>query len=91
MFKFYQNLSPFYLIEPEKKQELISVSVALNKAQIWLKNITKTELYKWIKDINISLNPTLRVTLQRQLYQIQDNDKPFQDPYYWAAFCAIGK
>jgi CHAT domain-containing protein len=80
MIKFYQNL-----------QAVHSVAVALNQAQIWLRDITKAELKAWITANSLPLDPAMRQNLNKRLHKLQDDQKPFQDPFHWAAFCAIGQ
>jgi CHAT domain-containing protein len=80
MVKFYQNL-----------QGQTSVAIALNQAQIWLRNLTKKELQEWISENKISLDATLNISLRRRLHNISDNEQPFKSPFHWAAFCAIGQ
>ncbi|MBO3460167.1 CHAT domain-containing protein [Aetokthonos hydrillicola Thurmond2011] len=80
MAKFYENL-----------QGQTSVAVALNQAQCWLKGVTKAQLVAWMTENPFPLNPTMRTPLQRLLHKLQDDDQPFQNPFHWAAFCAIGK
>jgi CHAT domain-containing protein len=80
MIRFYQNL-----------QSIHSVALALNQAQLWLRDITKAELKAWITDNSLPLDPTLRQKLNKKLHNLQDDQKPFQDPFHWAAFCAIGQ
>lgn len=80
MIKFYENLS---LNE--------TVEIALNQAQLWLRNLTKKELQEWISKNQISLDETLKMSLRRRLHKISDNEQPFKSPFHWAAFCAIGK
>ncbi|CUR35208.1 conserved hypothetical protein [Planktothrix tepida PCC 9214] len=60
------------------------VAIALNHAQNWLRNATKAELLAWIDLGN-------KMQLRHSLKEIKDHEKPFASPYYWAAFCAIGK
>ena len=96
MIQFYRNLTvlPSVSIKKRETPDLISVSVALTQAQMWLRNVTKVELQEWIKINKISLDkvePTYRHYFKQFLYKMQDNDRPFQNPYYWAAFCAIGQ
>lgn len=81
MINFYQNLDRGN-----------SVAVALNQAQTWLRDVTKIELQQWIdKGSKLPLNPTVNMSLRRRLHKLPDDACPFQDPYYWAAFCAIGQ
>jgi len=75
--KFYQNL-----------QQGLSVAVALNQAQRWLRDATGDELQQWMVEQQLPLNPTLKISLARKFRQ---NRQPFQSPFYWAAFCAIGQ
>jgi CHAT domain-containing protein len=79
MIKFYQNL-----------RTDLSVALALNQAETWLRDISKQELEIWIIENKISLDASLRIALRRRLNKIVDGDQPFQSPFYWAAFCAIG-
>ncbi|MEH2093482.1 MAG: CHAT domain-containing tetratricopeptide repeat protein [Nostoc sp.] len=80
MIRFYQNL-----------QKGLTVGLALNQAQLWLRDITKAELKAWITATSLPLDPTMRQNLNKRLYQLQDDHKPFQYPFHWAAFCAIGQ
>ncbi|MEL6553696.1 MAG: CHAT domain-containing tetratricopeptide repeat protein [Cyanobacteria bacterium J06621_11] len=73
--KFYENL-----------QTHPSIAVALNQAQCWLRDASGNELKQWIERNQLSLNPTLAMDLRRRFKQ----EHPFQAPYHWAAFCAIG-
>jgi len=79
MIRFYQNL-----------EKGLTVTLALNQAQLWLRDITKAELKAWSAANPFPLNPTIWQNIRRRLSKLQDNQKPFQDPFYWAAFCAIG-
>ncbi len=79
MIKFIQNL---------KDVEDISVPVALNQAQIWLRNATKEDLQEWAN--NLPLDSTKKGKIRRQLRN-KTVEKPFKSPFHWAAFTAIGK
>jgi CHAT domain-containing protein len=80
MIKFYQNL-----------QIGLTVAVALNQAQLWLRDITKIELEQLINVNQLPLNPTVRMDLRRRFYRFRDDRQPFREPFHWAAFCAIGQ
>jgi CHAT domain-containing protein len=67
----------------------ISVPVALNQAQNWLRNATKEDLQEWIGNLPLN-NPRHKRQLTVFLRRIQANSKPFQSPFYWAAFTAVG-
>ena len=78
MIKFYENL---------RKQ--MSLALALNQAQLWLRDATKEELQQWIEKLPLSRNQ--REELGDRFYTLGSTEKPFQEPYHWAAFCAIGQ
>ncbi|MBD2514714.1 CHAT domain-containing protein [Nostoc sp. FACHB-973] len=83
MIEFYKNL--------QNRDRYPSVAIALNQAQIWLRNLTTKELKIWIAQNKLILNPTLKMNLNRQLQKMPDLAQPFASPFYWAAFCAIGQ
>ncbi|WP_339382188.1 CHAT domain-containing protein [Aetokthonos hydrillicola] len=74
MIKFYQNL-----------QTEISVALAPNQAQFWVRNITMTQLWQWIQETQLPLSPTQKMLFRR----IPANSKLFQDPFHWTPLCAI--
>ncbi|NEQ64354.1 MAG: CHAT domain-containing protein [Symploca sp. SIO2D2] len=80
MIKFYQNL-----------QTGSTIAIALNQAQIWLRDITTRELEQWIEVNQLPLRPAVKVSLRRRFHKLQDDAQPFRAPFYWAAFCAIGQ
>ncbi|MEM7581072.1 MAG: CHAT domain-containing protein, partial [Cyanobacteria bacterium P01_A01_bin.80] len=80
MIKFVQNL---------KNIENVSVPVALNQAQNWLRNATKEDLQEWAGNLPLD-NPLHKMQLKVFLNQIQANTKPFESPFYWAAFTTVG-
>ncbi|NJN12987.1 MAG: CHAT domain-containing protein [Richelia sp. RM2_1_2] len=77
MIRFYQNL-----------QMRTTIAVALNQAQIWLREVTKPELQQWI--VTINMDATLKISLRRGFHRLPDDAKPFREPFYWAAFSVIG-
>lgn len=77
MIKFYQNL-----------KSGSTVALALNTAQTWLRDATKEQLEQWAKQLP---NPTHRMQVRAFLSKQPPKTKPFESPYYWAAFCAIGQ
>jgi len=81
MIEFYHNL-----------HASLTVAEALNKAQLWLRDVTKVELEQWIEDKQLPLDEDSdeQVELDQLLYKLSPTDKPFQLPYYWAGFCAVG-
>lgn len=80
MIKFYQNLQDCHTYP--------TVPIALNQAQIWLRDVTKDELKSWTKQLP---NSTQKKNLTLWFRDIKDKTKPFESPYDWAGFCAIGQ
>ncbi|MEQ8956849.1 MAG: CHAT domain-containing protein, partial [Coleofasciculus sp. C2-GNP5-27] len=73
--------------------------VALAKTQNWLKNLTYQELALYYQEIYQQLpeeENNLRPKIRDELGKIRDmepdkhQEKPFQHPYYWAAFTIKG-
>ncbi|MDJ0712869.1 MAG: CHAT domain-containing protein [Prochloraceae cyanobacterium] len=79
MIKFYENL-----------RHQMSLAVALNQSQIWLRDATKVELQQWIEKLSLNFVQKY-VEIQPQFYKFNPSDKPFKEPFHWAAFCAIGQ
>ncbi|MEO1431948.1 MAG: CHAT domain-containing protein [Cyanobacteria bacterium J06633_8] len=84
MIKFIQNLKATMV-----NNEYFSVAVELQKAQLWLRNATTAELQKWVNDLKLS--PEQAQKNYETLDWFDVDEKPFQNPVYWAAFCAIGQ
>ncbi|MGB7708774.1 MAG: CHAT domain-containing protein [Microcoleus sp.] len=79
MIKFYQLLKAG-----------LSVSLALNSAQLWLRDATKEDLQVWTKQL--PLHRVEKTTLYDMLKKISSKEiRPFQSPYHWAAFCSVGQ
>jgi CHAT domain-containing protein len=81
--QFYKNL--------QDTEQYPSVVIALNQAQLWLKNLSKVDVETWIEENQLLLDPSVRITIRRRLYKLEDDAKPFKSPFYWAAFCAVGQ
>jgi len=78
MIKFYQNL-----------KSGLTVALALNTAQTWLRDATKEQLQQWASQL--PLDDEQELQLDTFFYNLQPSSKPFESPYHWAAFCAIGQ
>ncbi|MEH2457852.1 CHAT domain-containing protein [Nostoc sp.] len=66
----------------------MSVPLAMHKAQLWLRDTTTEELQEWVN--KLTLDSTKKGQIRRQINKMT-GDKPFNSPYHWAAFIAIGK
>jgi len=79
MIKFYQNMM--------KNQS--SVAKALNDAQRWLRDATLQQLLDWVNQLDLDKNKMAQI--EEELDWYNPDVKPFNSPYHWAAFCAIGQ
>jgi len=79
MIKFYQNM----------KKNQYSVAKSLNKAQCWLRDATQQQLLAWANQLNLDKDKITQIEDELDWYD--SDEKPFNSPYYWAAFCAIGQ
>lgn len=90
MCKFYEHLL-FYKNVPQ----------ALREAQIWLRNVTLEDLKQYTTDLPFDDNlkkELIRMFRKNNRFFIKKNPKleiqnirPFESPYYWAAFFTTGK
>ncbi|MEQ8998559.1 MAG: CHAT domain-containing protein [Coleofasciculus sp. B1-GNL1-01] len=92
MIKFYENLSKL------PKLEEGTIAIALNQAQKWLRTLTSNEFEKLldkyhsqIEQIFAQLPKSKSRIFKASLKQARKRQPyPFANPYYWAAFTAIG-
>ncbi|NJL10080.1 MAG: CHAT domain-containing protein [Calothrix sp. SM1_7_51] len=73
----------------EELQKQPNIAIALNTAQRWLRDTTTQGFQERIKTLPVPL------LLQKEFGKYFENQgvniKPFESPYYWSAFCIIGK
>lgn len=67
----------------------MSVPLAMNQTQLWLRDVKKEELQEWVKQLN--LDSDNKGKIRRQINYKMTGEKPFNSPFHWAAFTAIGK
>ncbi|WP_293102665.1 CHAT domain-containing protein [Moorena sp. SIO3I6] len=83
MIKFYDNWL----------NSQMSLAVALNQAQLWLRDVTKENLLLWIESSSIKSYQkrflSAPLSNNDDFKYLRPSDKPFEKPYHWAAFCAI--
>jgi CHAT domain-containing protein len=93
MIKFYENLVGGGLAETRSlaSTQEITVAVALNEAQKWLRDSTTQELKEWVEKGKVPLTPTQEIDILARLLNMETDAKPFEPLQYWAAFCAIGQ
>jgi CHAT domain-containing protein len=98
MIKFYENLRNF------PKLEAGDIAIALNQAQIWLRDLTSEEFEAVFAKYQPQVDEILAQLPKGDRFEFQDSldlarkkiqapdrqPKPFVNPYYWAAFTATG-
>jgi CHAT domain-containing protein len=77
MIRFYQNIKIG-----------LSIGIALNQAQIWLRDSTQDDLWMWLQPLN--LNEDFKEQVYKQLSWFDADEVPFNKAVYWGAFCAVG-
>ncbi|QIR38768.1 CHAT domain-containing protein [Tolypothrix sp. PCC 7910] len=80
MMKFYEEL-----------QQQTNIVLALNTAQRWLRDTTVQEFQYWLSQSSLSLVWQEQLNQYFTVHYPNASTKPFASPFYWAAFCAIGK
>ncbi|NEO94705.1 MAG: CHAT domain-containing protein, partial [Moorea sp. SIO3G5] len=83
MIKFYDNLLNYQM----------SLAVALNQAQLWLQDATVQDLLDWAEQLTKQLNleNNFKEKIKKELRFFKSEETPFDSPFYWAGYCAIGK
>jgi CHAT domain-containing protein len=80
MIKFYENL----------QNVTQNVPIALNSAQQWFRRVTQRELLQWL-DGKTDMNADQKERVKQRLEAYYPEHRPFEQPAFWAAFCAIGE
>jgi len=79
MIKLYENIA-------NKPQD---ITLALNTVQEWLRKATQVEIIDWLKqkpEIKEKQKENIIKSLSKQC---RPEHQPFNQPYFWAAFCAV--
>ena len=80
MIKFIQNL---------QAATDISIPLAMNQAQQWLRDASVKDILEWSK--KSQLNQNIQQEIQEELELHNPNERLFSSPFHWAAFCAVGQ
>ncbi|MBK4732539.1 CHAT domain-containing protein [Oxynema sp. CENA135] len=68
----------------------VSVAVALKTAQAWLRESTMGDLLKWVEDSRY-IDSEEKQKLKDDLDWYDLHETPFESPYFWAGFTAVGQ
>ncbi|XWK87948.1 MAG: tetratricopeptide repeat protein [Phormidium sp.] len=78
----------------EELQQSNNIALALNKSQKWLRDVTIKGLQDWLPKSQLEdvwQEELAAILKERENNPIGANDQPLNSPFYWSAFCAIGK
>jgi CHAT domain-containing protein len=75
MYRFYENL-----LGSEKKQPMAKAD-ALAEAKTWVKKLDAKEVVGQLKSLGVPVDAA---------WAKQQPERPFEHPYYWAAFILVG-
>ncbi|NEP77361.1 MAG: tetratricopeptide repeat protein [Okeania sp. SIO3B3] len=92
LIKFYQNLKSY----PELGEG--TVAIALKDAQMWLRNLTSKEGEEFLEKMKPYIDTIYqgKPKILKELFvdgaktRINSQPHPFNSPFYWAAFTAVG-
>ena len=65
-------------------------AVALQEAQRWLRDLTYDQVAQLTPGTNSTEGVERSGERRREVISVSDADRPFEHPYYWAAFVLIG-
>ncbi|MBW4502819.1 MAG: CHAT domain-containing protein [Scytonema hyalinum WJT4-NPBG1] len=77
MIRFYQNIKAG-----------LTIALALNQAQTWLRDSTQADLWEWTQQLNLAEG--FQEQIHKQLSWFDAEEVPFGKVVYWGAFCAVG-
>ncbi|VXD12893.1 CHAT domain-containing protein [Planktothrix paucivesiculata] len=72
------------------------IAIALKTAQIWLRDTTVKGFQVWVEKCQLLEGGDWQKPLAEFFQQLGQNekgvnDRPYQSPYHWAAFCVVGQ
>jgi CHAT domain-containing protein len=91
MGQFYRLLK-----QQDQTQQRTEVALALKQAQRWLRQLTCAEavltLQQQVPNLPEGIQETAKRSIRRALSErYAAEDRPYTNPFYWAAFCAVGQ
>ncbi|MTJ39343.1 CHAT domain-containing protein, partial [Dolichospermum sp. UHCC 0406] len=79
MIKLYENIA-------NNSQD---ITLALNTVQEWLRKATQVEIIDWLKQKTEIKEEQKENIINSLSKQCRPEHQPFNQPYFWAAFCAV--
>ncbi len=78
---------------PKSKPRCGNIVVALKNAQQWLRDSSIAEFREWLEECELEKlwKRELGRFFKNKAQEVGETAKPFKSPFYWGAFCAIGK
>lgn len=77
----------FYRNHLQKKME---IPAALREAQLWIRDATRTDLGNYYKFLRGQDNTIQIMEAYKEIMSGDLNEKPYEEPHYWAAFTYTG-
>jgi tetratricopeptide (TPR) repeat protein len=84
--------SPLFIYFYQQLAQNIPAPQALHKASQWLRHVTNSELYEFYAALpeHTDTNIQEAIRIKKIKAQAEPADRPYQNPYYWAAFTISG-
>jgi CHAT domain-containing protein len=79
MIKLYENIAN----NPQ------DITLALNTAQQWLRQATQVQIIDWLKQKTEMNEEQKQEIIDRLSQEYKREHQPFNQPYFWAGFCAV--
>nr|WP_267879548.1 CHAT domain-containing protein [Kamptonema formosum] len=67
------------------------VAIALRESQLWLREATVQKLVEWVADCQLIADAKKQEIQDYIKWGENPENKPYQSPHFWAAFCAVGQ
>jgi CHAT domain-containing protein len=72
------------------------LAIALKTTQIWLRDTTVKGFQDWVRECQLLVGGDWQKHLAEFFQKLGQNekgvnDRPYQSPYHWAAFCVVGQ
>jgi CHAT domain-containing protein len=82
MIKFYEILL---------SESRPPVAIALRESQLWLREASVQDLLEWVADCQLIADAKKQEIQDYIKWGKKLENKPYQSPHFWAAFCAVGQ
>ncbi|MCT7959132.1 CHAT domain-containing protein [Laspinema sp. D1] len=67
------------------------VALAVKQTQEWMRQVTVAKLLEWIAGCPLIAEERKKTMINKFAWGYKPDYLPYHDPYFWAAFCAVGQ